>query len=53
MTQIKLLPELRDFDPAEYLNTPESQQALLDDAFETGDRAYIFNARRVVARARK
>lgn len=44
--------KLQDFDPAEYLDTPESQQMLLEDAFETGDRAYILNAMGIVARAR-
>lgn len=44
--------ELKDFDPAEYLDSAESQQALLEDAFETGDRAYILNAIGIVARAR-
>lgn len=44
--------QLRDFDPAVYLDTPESQLALLEDAFETGDRAYILNAMGIVARAR-
>lgn len=44
--------KLQDFDPAEYLDTAESQQALLEDAFETGDRAYILNAMGIVARAR-
>ena len=44
--------ELKDFDPAEYLDTPESQAMLIEDAFETGDRAYILNAIGIVARAR-
>lgn len=44
--------ELQPFDPAEYLDTPESQTMLLEDAFETGDKAYILNALGIVARAR-
>lgn len=53
MRHLKSLAELQDFDPAEYLDTPESQQALLEDAFEIGDRPYILNAMGIVARARK
>ena len=45
-------PALQDFDPAEYLDTPESQQLLLEEAFDTGARAYILNAIGIVARAR-
>jgi probable addiction module antidote protein len=47
-----MTPELTPFDPAEYLDTPESQAMLLEDAFETGDQAYILNALGIVARAR-
>jgi len=40
------------FDAARYLETPESQAELLNDAFETGDAVYIAAALGVVARAR-
>ncbi len=40
------------FDASEFLESPESQAALLADAFETGDSSYITNALGVVARAR-
>ena len=40
------------FDPAEHLDTPESQTELLTDAFESGDVAYIAQALGTVARAR-
>lgn len=52
MTVSRDTVKLQDFDPAEYLDTPESQQMLLEGAFETGDRAYILNAMGIVARAR-
>ncbi|MGN8023387.1 addiction module antidote protein [Phyllobacterium sp. 22229] len=40
------------FDPARYLDTPESQAELLTDAFETGDAGYIADALGIVARAK-
>ncbi len=40
------------FDAAEFLDTEESQQELIADAMQTGDRAYILNALNTVARAR-
>lgn len=40
------------FDAALYLDTPEAQADLLNDALETGDAAYIANALGVIARAR-
>lgn len=40
------------FDEAKYITTPEGQAALLADAFETGDTAYIANALGIIARAR-
>ena len=39
------------FDPAKYLTGPEVQQELLDEAFETGDPAFILNVLGIVARA--
>ena len=40
------------FDAARYLDTPEAQAELLNDALETGDAGYIANALGVIARAR-
>ena len=40
------------FDPADYLDTPESQQELLADAAESGDPRYIAAALGAIARAR-
>ena len=40
------------FDPVEFLNDAESQRELLEDAFSTGERAYIADAIGLVARAR-
>lgn len=40
------------FDPAEYLDTPEAQAELLNDALATGDRAYILDALGIIARAK-
>ena len=40
------------FDPANYLDTPESQAELLADAAESGDAQYIAAALGAIARAR-
>ena len=40
------------FDPADFLDTEESQIELLADAVETGDSKYIANALGTIARAR-
>jgi probable addiction module antidote protein len=40
------------FDPADFLDTKESQIELLADAVETGDSKYIANALGTIARAR-
>ena len=40
------------FDPAKYLDTPESQAELINDALATGDRDYLLDALGIVARAR-
>lgn len=40
------------FDPAEFLNEPETQAEFITSALETGDPAYIADAMGVVARAR-
>jgi probable addiction module antidote protein len=42
----------RPFDPARYLKTDEAIDAYLDEAFQTGDAAFIADALGVVARAR-
>ncbi len=44
--------ETLPFDAAQYLDTPDSQVELLNDALESGDAAYIAAALGVVARAR-
>lgn len=41
-----------DFDPAEYLTSPEAIAEFIADALETGDVAYIAKALGVAARAR-
>ena len=45
---MKTLP----FDPADYFDTPEAEQELLDDAVASGDGRYIAAALGTVARAR-
>lgn len=40
------------FDASIYLDTPESQAELLNDALASGDAGYIANALGVIARAR-
>lgn len=40
------------FDPAEFLDTEEAQAVYLDEAFATGDLAFIGKSLGVVARAR-
>lgn len=47
-----MIVETLPFDAAQYLDTPESRAELLNDAFETGDAAYIAAALGVVARAK-
>lgn len=41
-----------EFDPAEYLNSPEAIAEFFSDALETGDAAYITKAMGVAARAK-
>lgn len=43
--------EISEFDPAEYLDTPENVAVFLRDAFASGDAAVIADALGVVARA--
>ena len=45
---VKTIP----FDAARYTTSPESQQSLLDDAFASGNAAYIAHALGIIARAR-
>jgi hypothetical protein len=47
MMKLKTAP----FDPADFLDTAESQIELLADAVETGDAKYIANALGTIARA--
>jgi probable addiction module antidote protein len=44
--------DLPRFDASEFLESDESQAALLSDALATGDRAYIAHALGTIARAR-
>jgi probable addiction module antidote protein len=45
-------PEIRDFDPAEYLDNEEAVAEYLTDALATEDVAFIADAIGVVARAK-
>lgn len=44
--------DLHDYDPAEALDTPEDIEDFLADAVQTGDSAYIAQAKAVADRAR-
>jgi len=44
--------ETEPFDPAKYLESPEAQKELLDDALESGEAAYIAHALGIIARAK-
>ena len=44
--------ETRPFDPARYLESDEGIAAFMDEAFQTGDPAFITHALGTVARAR-
>ena len=44
--------ETSPFDAADHLRSPQAQQELLDDAFASGDPAYVAAALGTVARAR-
>jgi probable addiction module antidote protein len=46
------MAKLRDFDAAEYLDTPETIAEFLNEAFETGDSAYITKAIGIAARVK-
>lgn len=44
--------ETTAFDAAEFIDTPEAQAELIDDALASGNAAYVAKALGVVARAR-
>ena len=44
--------QFQEFDPAEYLSSPEAIAAFMADALETGDAGYIAKALGIVARAK-
>ena len=44
--------QFTEFDPAEYLNSPEAIAEFINDALETGDAAYIAKAFGVVGRVK-
>ena len=44
--------QLRTFDGAEYLDTPDAQAEFITAALETGDQAFVARAIGIVARAR-
>ncbi len=47
-----MIETFTEFDPAEYLSTPEAIAEFMRDARETGDTSYIDEAMEVVARAK-
>jgi probable addiction module antidote protein len=52
MSASKSTIKTKPFDPAEYLDTPETIAAYLTEALETGDPAFVADALGVIARAR-
>ncbi|WP_074849585.1 helix-turn-helix domain-containing transcriptional regulator [Pseudomonas kilonensis] len=48
-----MIETFTDFDPAEYLSTPEAIVEFMRDTQETGDTSYIDKAIEVVARAKE
>ena len=44
--------ETRPYDPARYLDSDEAVAAFVEEAFETGDAAFIAHALGIAARAR-
>ena len=44
--------ETEPFDPAKYLESPEAQKELLDDALESGEASYVAHALGIIARAK-
>lgn len=49
MTDIR---SLKDFDPAEYLDSGEAVAAFLDEAFQSGDARHIAHAVGIAAKAK-
>ncbi len=49
---MKKVADLKKFDPAEHLNTPEAIAAYLEEALAIGDPAFIVDAIGVVARSK-
>lgn len=52
MQEPNIHEQLEDFDPSEFLDSPESIQAYIDEAVETGNPAFISDALGVIARAK-
>jgi probable addiction module antidote protein len=46
------MTDLPRFDVSEFIDTPEAEDALLSDAFDSGDLGYITHALGIIARAR-
>lgn len=44
--------ETKPFDAAEYINTPESAAAILEDALETGNASYVAHVLGILARSK-
>lgn len=49
----KMIETFTEFDPAEYLSTPEAIAEFMRDARETDNTSYIAKAMEVFARAKK
>ncbi len=47
-----MIETFTEFDPAEYLSTPETIAEFMSDALETGDASYVAKAMGTVARAK-
>ncbi len=47
-----MIETFTEFDPAEYLSTPEAIAEFMRDAQETGDTSYIAKAMEIVVRAK-
>ena len=52
-TESKMIEIFTEFDPAEYLSTPEAIAEFMRDARETDDASYIAKAMEVFARAKE
>ncbi|MET3454245.1 DNA-binding protein [Pseudomonas kilonensis] len=48
-----MIETFTEFDPAEYLSTPEAIAEFMRDARETDDESYIAKAMEVFARAKR